>query len=321
LNGEPLVSVIIPCWNAEAVVGEAIESALSQTYTNVEVIVIDDGSTDGSLDVIRSFGSRVRWETGPNRGACAARNRGLQLARGEFIQFLDSDDLLMAHKLARQVPASIRYPQEVVFCDWECEKLRGATGYLHCPRTTHSDSVILALRRVISTPAPLYPREGLKQIGGWREELPCAQDYDLNLRLACDGVRFRHLAEPLLIVRRVAGSVSSDYLRVLDCWEEIYWRAFRVLERAGTLTDDRCAAFATGFASHARTYLRHGLLEKAADRFRDAYAFHPSGGLPGAYGRSARLLRNLIGARATERFVQIKRNLVNADLPSPVEHR
>jgi glycosyltransferase involved in cell wall biosynthesis len=65
----PLVSIIIPCYNAEEYVSEAIESALRQTYSNKEVIVIDDGSTDGSLDVIRSFGSRVRWETGPNSGA------------------------------------------------------------------------------------------------------------------------------------------------------------------------------------------------------------------------------------------------------------
>ena len=71
----PLISIVIPCYNAERYVGEAIRSALSQTYPNVEIIVIDDGSTDGSLDVIRSFGGAIRWETGPNRGGCAARNR------------------------------------------------------------------------------------------------------------------------------------------------------------------------------------------------------------------------------------------------------
>ena len=80
---DPLVSIIIPCYNAEKYVGEAIESALAQTYPNKEVIVIDDGSTDGSLQVIKSFGHRIRWETGPNRGGSAARNRGIELARGE----------------------------------------------------------------------------------------------------------------------------------------------------------------------------------------------------------------------------------------------
>ncbi|MBK8909688.1 MAG: glycosyltransferase [Rhodospirillales bacterium] len=92
---EPLVSIIIPCWNAEAFVGEAIDSALAQTYRNAEVIVIDDGSTDGSLEVIKSYGDRIRWETGPNRGAPAARNRGLALAAGAYVLFLDADDLLL----------------------------------------------------------------------------------------------------------------------------------------------------------------------------------------------------------------------------------
>ena len=94
----PLTSVVIPCYNAEGYVGEAIESALNQTYRPVEVIVIDDGSTDGSLDVIRSFGDRIRYESGPNRGPSAARNRGVQLARGELIQFLDADDVLHPEK-------------------------------------------------------------------------------------------------------------------------------------------------------------------------------------------------------------------------------
>ncbi len=73
----PLVSIVIPCFNAEGTVGEAIQSALDQDYPNREVIVIDDGSTDKSVDVIRTFGDSIRWETGPNRGGNVARNRGL----------------------------------------------------------------------------------------------------------------------------------------------------------------------------------------------------------------------------------------------------
>ncbi|MGN6552937.1 MAG: glycosyltransferase [Verrucomicrobiota bacterium] len=100
----PLVSIIIPCYNAEKWVAEAIQSALDQTWPNKEVIVIDDGSTDGSLALIKSFGERIRWETGPNRGGCAARNRGLRLAQGEWIQYLDADDLLHPKKIAVQMP-------------------------------------------------------------------------------------------------------------------------------------------------------------------------------------------------------------------------
>ena len=95
----PLVSVLIPCHNNEAFVGEAIESALGQTYPNIEVIVVDDGSTDKSLNVIKSYGDRIKWKSGPNRGACAARNTSFFQSQGEFIQFLDADDLIAADKI------------------------------------------------------------------------------------------------------------------------------------------------------------------------------------------------------------------------------
>lgn len=82
---EPSVSIVIPCYNAEAYIAESIDSALGQTYPNCEVIVIDDGSTDGSLEVIKSFGNRIRWRYGPNEGGCAARNRGVKVSRGGWL--------------------------------------------------------------------------------------------------------------------------------------------------------------------------------------------------------------------------------------------
>ena len=83
---KPLVSIVIPCFNAERFVGAAIRSALEQSYTDKEVIVIDDGSEDGSLKIIESFGDAIRMDSGPNRGGGAARNRGLELARGELVR-------------------------------------------------------------------------------------------------------------------------------------------------------------------------------------------------------------------------------------------
>src|SRR5438445_3224416 len=98
-----LVSILIPCYNAERWVAQAIESALGQTWPEKEVIVVDDGSTDSSLSIIKSFSDRIRWQTGPHRGGNAARNRLLQLARGEWLQYLDADDYLLPDKIARQM--------------------------------------------------------------------------------------------------------------------------------------------------------------------------------------------------------------------------
>ena len=78
LNFPPSVSVVIPCWNGERWVAGAIESVFDQNYPRLDVVVVDDGSSDRSLEVIRSFGDQIRWVTGPNRGACAARNQGLE---------------------------------------------------------------------------------------------------------------------------------------------------------------------------------------------------------------------------------------------------
>ena len=89
----PSAAVVIPCWNAENFVAGAIQSALDQHYPSLEIIAIDDGSTDGSLDIIRSFAG-VGWETGPNRGACIARNRGLALTAAEYVLVLDADDYI-----------------------------------------------------------------------------------------------------------------------------------------------------------------------------------------------------------------------------------
>src|ERR1700734_3340325 len=99
----PLVSILIPCFNAKQWIAQAIESALQQTWPEKEVIVVDDGSTDGSLGVIKRFEGRVRWETGPNRGGNQARNRLLELARGEWLQYLDADDYLLPDKVALQM--------------------------------------------------------------------------------------------------------------------------------------------------------------------------------------------------------------------------
>src|SRR5947208_2592225 len=106
-----LVSILIPCYNAERWIAQAIESALAQTWPEKEVVVVDDGSTDGSLDVIKQFDGRIRWETGPNRGGNMARNRLRELAGGDWLQYLDADDYLLPDKIDDQMRFLAKAPE------------------------------------------------------------------------------------------------------------------------------------------------------------------------------------------------------------------
>jgi glycosyltransferase involved in cell wall biosynthesis len=112
-----VISVVIPCFNAAATIAATIESALMQDLAR-EVIIVDDGSSDSSAAVIRSFGDKVTAHFGPNQGASAARNRGASLARGEWIQFLDSDDLLLPGALAAGLDAARSRDATIVLCHW-----------------------------------------------------------------------------------------------------------------------------------------------------------------------------------------------------------
>ncbi|MEW6206968.1 MAG: glycosyltransferase family A protein [Acidobacteriota bacterium] len=99
------ISVIIPLYNCERYIGEAIESAISQSYRPVEIIVMDDGSTDGSREAVERFGSQVKYIYQPNSGQAAARNRAIEMAAGEFLAFLDADDVWLEDKLKIQMAA------------------------------------------------------------------------------------------------------------------------------------------------------------------------------------------------------------------------
>ena len=303
-----LVSIIIPCYNAEGYVAEAIESALAQTYPHKEVIVIDDGSTDGSLGVIQSFGDRIRWETGPNRGACAARNRGIELARGELIQFLDADDLLHPEKLQHQVPMMLGRTADIVYCDWETVEVGSKNvNRIQSSRYRGEDPVVFLLGHSMPTPTALHWKDRLLGVGGFREDLPCSQERDLHLRLACAGVTLAHLPEVLVTVRRQAGSLSSDSTRVLDQHLEIVWNAYRLLEEPGELTDQRRAALAGLLAKDARAYLNHGRNDKARHYFHQARQIHPEGGIPQAYSPKTRCVLKLLGPTVTQKMVNWKR--------------
>src|SRR6516165_7267775 len=121
-----MISVIIPCYNAEQTLAATITSALDQEVEK-EVIVVNDGSTDGSVEIIGEFGDRIRYLSTPNRGVSSAREIGTKLASGEYIQYLDSDDLLASATLGARLEAIATGEADIAHTDWQ-KLQRGPDG-------------------------------------------------------------------------------------------------------------------------------------------------------------------------------------------------
>ena len=185
----PSVSVVIPCYNAEKWIARSIHSVLDQHNVNVEIIVIDDGSTDKSLEIIKSFGDRVRWKTGPNQGACRARNCGLGLASAEFIIFLDADDYIEPDSLAEWTAHGC--DADLVFGPFAFETARGRTLGKALGPLVNTYSIVCQWFQghFIPSCSVLWRRSFLSAIGGWDPGALRNQDGELTLRGLLKGAR------------------------------------------------------------------------------------------------------------------------------------
>lgn len=224
------ISVIIPCWNVEALLPATLNSVLAQEHQNLEIICVDDGSTDGTPAVLERFvqksGGRMQVLRQPNQGACAARNAGMALATGEWLQFLDADDVLDPKKLSGQVgllksafdgPKVKGASDGPVLIVGDYEKIM-PNGLL-LPTEALFDRPWMALirTRMGTTSANLWRKDAVERVGGWRTDLASSQDYELMFRLLKDGGAVlwdKRIATHVL--KRVAGSISQT--GVQDNW-------------------------------------------------------------------------------------------------------
>jgi len=156
---------------------------IGEESTAVEAIVIDDGSTDNSLDVIKSFGDRIRWQTGPNRGACAARNSGLELARAPFVQFLDADDHLEGPFLASGLAAMRTTDAHMGFGPLKVAWPERSVTRTPPPLSTPLDALRLVYSSYSVQPATVILRTDFaRTVGGWHETLHRFQDKEFIAR-------------------------------------------------------------------------------------------------------------------------------------------
>lgn len=201
----PKVSILIPCYNAEAWIAQSIESALNQTYPNKEIIVVDDGSTDGSLEIIKSFGDAIRWQTGPNQGGNVARNRLLELSTGEWLQYLDADDYLLPDKIEKQVQYLSQVPHtDILYSPSIFEYHQEEKSWqevLPIPEP-HDPWILLARWYLPQTGSPIWRKQAIIDVGGWKVDQPCCQEHELYLRLLIAGKRFEYFAEAGSVYRQ-----------------------------------------------------------------------------------------------------------------------
>lgn len=230
------VSVIIPTYNRAEMVGEAIESVLNQDFSSFELIVIDDGSTDQTSKVLRSFGRRIRSIRQENKGVSAARNLGICHASGEWIAFLDSDDLWLPGKLTAQVDFFRRNPASLI-CQtqeiWIRNGRRVNPKHRHEKRSGMIFEPSLALC-LVSPSAVMIRRSLFDLVGRFDENLPACEDYDLWLRI---GRRFPvHLIDRPLIVKRGG---HEDQLSQTPGLDKFRIASLQNLIDSGTLDSDQ----------------------------------------------------------------------------------
>lgn len=279
----PLVSVIIPAWNSADTLARCLDSVFAQTWSRREIVVVDDGSTDATPDVLAAYGDRLRAIRQANAGPSAARNRGLREARGAYVAFLDADDHWLPEKLQRQVTLLEARP-DIGFCstattvvdadaaflrDWPCRQGNAPlleTLFMHSAAVSGSTSGVLARRELLQAAA------------GFDENLRGFEDPDLWIRLAAVS-GYACIAEPLTVVVRTPDSVSGNLPRM--CAATLasfrknrgllprerrggYWRA----ACAGALADYAKGAYRSGQVGQALAWLLRALVYSPIRRGR-----------------------------------------------------
>lgn len=224
----PLISVILPAYNAEATIRETILSVLGQTFSDFELIVIDDGSRDRTAEVAAAIPDpRIQVFSYPNANQANSRNRGIAKATGEYLAFIDADDLWTASKLEAQFNALQAHPEAAVAYSWTDyidqagRRLRQGS---HIAATGNVYPTLFLVNFIENGSNPLIRRQALAAIGGFDPDLPPAEDWDLWLRLAA---RYSFVAVPAVhILYRVSPtSMSTNVVRLERACQEVLQRA------------------------------------------------------------------------------------------------
>jgi glycosyltransferase involved in cell wall biosynthesis len=251
VSAAPLVSVVIPAYNAEQYICEAIDSALAQTYPSLEVLVVDDGSTDGTRERVRAYGDRVRYIWQDNSGlASSPRNHGLRVASGQIVAFLDADDTIDAGRVASAVRVMARHPEvALVFTNFQhfdgggvdpvdhfatCPSLSGLLAMRPDPGgalvLSPEVSTDLLLTENFGSSASIVRHDVLSAVAGYDETLKGSEDFEWHYRIAAR-YPIAVIPEVLSRKRRHEANITSDVPRML---QTLILTRKRLLAQGGT---------------------------------------------------------------------------------------
>ncbi len=288
-DDSPLVSAVIPAYNAERFLAQTIESVLGQTYPRIECLVINDGSTDRTAEIAKAFGDHVRYFEKANGGVSSARNLGIENANGEFIAFLDADDLWLPHKTERQIEVYRR--NNHVGLIYSAVQTINETGEVvgEVNRSFEKD----ALERILCLETPVYltmtgivPKKVFEAVGGFDEELSTSADADMACRIALK-YELAVIDEPLAIYRQHGNQMHLN----LNALENDTTRIFNKLFKSGLEHEKLKRLESKAYSSLASTlaiaYFRKREYLRFLNHLGKAFWYHPTA----AFGKFLSLSR------------------------------
>ncbi|MFV0443592.1 MAG: glycosyltransferase family 2 protein [Planctomycetaceae bacterium] len=303
-----LVSVVIPAYNLAHYVREAIDSALAQTNCRVEVIVVNDGSTDHTREVLGSYGERIKAVHQINQGLSAARNTGIAHATGEWVSFLDADDYWHREKTERQLAAVADHPDVGAI---------GTNGGGVMPEHLPTDAPVHALsvrdflcRTPISASSTMVRRRHFDAVGGFDTALRSAEDRDMWLRLAAC-VPVWQIELPSWFYRLHPGQMSHNPERMYENYRRVLDKFFAEHPSHASLSP---LAYSFLYQDAALCYANAGRMPEARRFLVRSILTHPSG-LDNQSWRRAKLLVNYCGGR---RFASLLKRLTNGSGSQPL---
>lgn len=297
------VSVIIPAYNAAATIAETIASIREDAVQDLEIIVIDDGSTDRTLAAVAPFHDRITLLQGPNRGASAARNAGIAIARGEWLLFLDADDLLAPGTIARRLASADA--ADVVICDWDEfdheSPERRTLQNVDFSKIAQDAESAFASTEWATTAAILYRASSVRRAGGFKQDLSVIQDARLAFDVAHTGAIFVHSPHVGASYRIVAGSLSrrnpenfyGDILRSILQVEALW-------NEAGTMSNKRLSIVRDGVNTAAR-----GLFRGGSPLYLEAIRHQARLGRVPLHSRIAAPLAHIVGMKGAQQIMAL----------------